>query len=619
MPDISVNLLEYPLYITTGDRNVELNYTDPGHTIRFASDSVTTGSIKLIGPSVSSPTVRTYRYKSTFDIIFSVNFYPPEIWLNNSIKLTDLHNNLIATNVKYSEYILSGGQHLIPDEIEGVIIKINRKTMTVAFDLDFPIKANNFIIDKLEDFLFTVNYIDSVETAMSSKMNSYIDVKIENLNLLSGFTKNVEVLYRPYKSVGSYVSLGLHEIEAKSIFKQMLSDSQINRWSFSETPVNVPVTPISDYWTDFNIECMQSDKWSGKPKFNLIDINISGNITSEDTFDFNKDVVYKLSTEIFSHSLPANIKIFADAVGIETYPPILNNQIVDKSLLGEIILNDSNESKNDFYFKPINQNVNCKIIIELFEKSGAVTIKNFEITPDYEYGFNPTESNIVIPIDSFKTDLEFEFKFNFSNQSIISNDHIILEGVRFDSVPPIIDKDYIGLENVDNTSDQDKPVSTATQTELDTKYNASNPSGFETPTQLNTRDTDNRARANHTGTQTISTVTNLQTELDTKLTNSTNTISSVSTLPVNFNYNFINITTQAEALTLSNGIYITGPNNKEITIMISDDGVTSQTISYSANWICINGSFPATTDKKVTIIKAIKHQDGNIYCRAYQS
>jgi hypothetical protein len=40
------------------------------------------------------------------------------------------------------------------------------------------------------------------------------------------------------------------------------------------------------------------------------------------------------------------------------------------------------------------------------------------------------------------------------------------------------------------------------------KYDASNPSGFETPTQLNTRDTNNRARANHTGTQLANTVSN---------------------------------------------------------------------------------------------------------------
>ncbi len=67
----------------------------------------------------------------------------------------------------------------------------------------------------------------------------------------------------------------------------------------------------------------------------------------------------------------------------------------------------------------------------------------------------------------------------------------------------------VGLGNVDNTSDANKPVSVAQQAALDLKYEASNPNGYETPAQLNSRDTANRARANHTGTQPASTITGL--------------------------------------------------------------------------------------------------------------
>lgn len=44
---------------------------------------------------------------------------------------------------------------------------------------------------------------------------------------------------------------------------------------------------------------------------------------------------------------------------------------------------------------------------------------------------------------------------------------------------------------------------------LATKYDLSNPSGFETPSQLNNRDSANRARGNHTGTQLASTISDL--------------------------------------------------------------------------------------------------------------
>lgn len=91
-----------------------------------------------------------------------------------------------------------------------------------------------------------------------------------------------------------------------------------------------------------------------------------------------------------------------------------------------------------------------------------------------------------------------------------------------DLVSAVTSRSNLGIGNIDNTSDANKPVSVAQQTALDLKYNASNPAGyinsagapvqmsdisdFETTTQLNTRDTNNRARVNHTGTQLANTI-----------------------------------------------------------------------------------------------------------------
>lgn len=46
------------------------------------------------------------------------------------------------------------------------------------------------------------------------------------------------------------------------------------------------------------------------------------------------------------------------------------------------------------------------------------------------------------------------------------------------SNPHAVTKSQVGLGNVDNTSDANKPISTATQNALDLKYDASNPSGY---------------------------------------------------------------------------------------------------------------------------------------------
>jgi len=77
--------------------------------------------------------------------------------------------------------------------------------------------------------------------------------------------------------------------------------------------------------------------------------------------------------------------------------------------------------------------------------------------------------------------------------------------------PHSVTKAQVGLGNADNTSDVNKPVSSATQTALNAKYDASNPSGYETTSQLNARDTNNRSRANHTGTQTVATISDFST------------------------------------------------------------------------------------------------------------
>ena len=82
-----------------------------------------------------------------------------------------------------------------------------------------------------------------------------------------------------------------------------------------------------------------------------------------------------------------------------------------------------------------------------------------------------------------------------------------------DWVPVVANPSLVGLGNVDNTSDADKPVSTAQQAALDLKYDASNPNGYETPTQLNARDTANRNRANHTGTQVAATISDFDAEV----------------------------------------------------------------------------------------------------------
>jgi len=78
--------------------------------------------------------------------------------------------------------------------------------------------------------------------------------------------------------------------------------------------------------------------------------------------------------------------------------------------------------------------------------------------------------------------------------------------------------DFSYNDNTPSISASVKPNS-ITPTELADNINLTefvNDAGFENTPQLNTRDINNRNRANHTGVQTISTITNLQNNLDLK-------------------------------------------------------------------------------------------------------
>lgn len=71
-----------------------------------------------------------------------------------------------------------------------------------------------------------------------------------------------------------------------------------------------------------------------------------------------------------------------------------------------------------------------------------------------------------------------------------------------------IDSHISNTSNPHNTSAAQVGAYTTAQTDslLSQKYDASNPNGYETPSQLNSRDTANRSRANHTGSQLASTI-----------------------------------------------------------------------------------------------------------------
>jgi len=135
-------------------------------------------------------------------------------------------------------------------------------------------------------------------------------------------------------------------------------------------------------------------------------------------------------------------------------------------------------------------------------------------------GVNSGDQNSIVGISGTKTEY---------NTSLTDGDFLFVGDVSVytneeaqDAVGSILlDTPTIDLNYDDSTPSLSASVkpNSITSTELADNINLTefvNNAGFENTAQLNIRDTNNRNRANHTGTQAISTVANLQSSLDAK-------------------------------------------------------------------------------------------------------
>jgi hypothetical protein len=114
------------------------------------------------------------------------------------------------------------------------------------------------------------------------------------------------------------------------------------------------------------------------------------------------------------------------------------------------------------------QSVNTKTGIVVLDKS------------DVGLGNVDNTSDLNKPISTATQDA-LDDKYDASNPSnYITSAEAPVQSVNTKTGIVVLDKSDVGLGNVDNTSDLNKPISTATQDALDDKYDASNPAGYIT-------------------------------------------------------------------------------------------------------------------------------------------
>lgn len=177
----------------------------------------------------------------------------------------------------------------------------------------------------------------------------------------------------------------------------------------------------------------------------------------------------------------------------------------------------------------------------------------------------------------------------------------------------VLAKSDVGLGNVDNTSDADKPISTATQDALDLKYDSSNPAGYitlgEVPaapvTSVNSQvgdvvltksdvglgNVDNTSDAD----KPISTAT--QTALDDKVAKAGDTMTG-------------QLTMQDSAIvvdyTATSGFATTTELGNNYVLLLSNNGIDSKELNQTASTSTLNRTNTASTTSDANIILSVE-------------
>jgi len=200
-----------------------------------------------------------------------------------------------------------------------------------------------------------------------------------------------------------------------------------------------------------------------------------------------------------------------------------------------------------------------------------------------------------------KTGVNLEFKkVNAGSNKVTIVDDTGSDEIDIDVVTANLGltKSDVGLANVDNTSDANKPVSTATQTALDGKENTitagTTAQYYRGDKTWQTLDKTAVGLANVDNTSDATKNSAAVTLTNKRITKRVDSVASASTYTFNAdNYDAAKITAQAAGLTIANPSG-TPTAMQSMVLRVKDNG-TARAISYGSQWRAIGVTLPTTT------------------------
>jgi predicted acyltransferase (DUF342 family) len=458
--------------------------------------------------SVPSPGFTALTMIGSGEYQYVVNSYTNQLLCSNDYGITwnvlytnsiSPKNTVVSTDGTVMLYSTSGDIYIsrVADNagsINSTAISISRKGIISSLDLSLngSISTQNLIVDKIYENgnLLAAKYATINSPAFTG--------------IVSGITKSM---------------IDLSNVDNTSDMNKPVSTAQqtaLNLKANSNSPNLTGLTTIQSS-SIINSLFVGGDVSMNSRLFIAGDVSLNGNLYANyapNTIPINAiQGGIPSATGIFSYDISANLKLFVNGdVSLNSIltvqgDTILKNRLFvtnDSTLYGNLILNkDASFNKNlsingnIIALKSLNiggdasMNGNLYIAQSIYENgqsliskyatletptfSGIATFDKIHITEDLLVNSDATIDGNLTITRNLNTNANIYGNHLYEGNTSLINKYATLESPTFTGTVSGISSTMVGLGNVDNTSDMNKPISTAQQTALNLKANSISP------------------------------------------------------------------------------------------------------------------------------------------------
>lgn len=372
-------------------------------------------------------------------------------------------NIIRSETIEFSSDMVGGKITAIPSgssEYSGSIVKVLDKN-TIQVSAPYMYGDNKFV----DCTNITMSYISKDVSLELFETESFVQIDFKNLEPIAGNVDKIKVSYKPFGTFGEFISIGEFPIKNQNIL--MDSSSLIaDKTSIIEQPIG-DLDTYSDYGTYWNLSSSFDNSYitfSSPTQFEkgfklfqsassavtssqhdyiaTIKLKNEYAVNSTSNTEYKLELSSKFIKTVYDNILDdsefkqidifiSGSPIITDEVKYSKLDPLLGKNTSLGSYIGSINTRYSNTQLNSrFYFKTLEDGVIYPVIV--IRSGTGWEFKEIKIEPRNELGYSPNQAKLLVPINSFKTNIELVLQLEYLNVlGVKSNKSTILYGLNF--------------------------------------------------------------------------------------------------------------------------------------------------------------------------------------------